>query len=188
MFRPNSGAVPSDHDCAVAEPLAGAGGGSTREYTVSSSQPFPQSGLDEFGAWLHMVRWEAELTTDLSSTQMALAMEGRLQQQVKIVFPTKEVRLSNEDKPFFTSELKKLDKYIKKEYRKKGKSQKYQKLKAAYDEKYQKAASHYLNGCIVDMMEEAPGKAYRAIKKLGARPGDCDSPLMWSRISAPNSR
>ena len=24
------------------------------------------------------------------------------------------------------------------------------------------------------MMTEAPGKAYRAMKKLGARPGDCD--------------
>ena len=36
--RPNSGAVPNDHDCAVAEPLAGSGGGSTREYTVRSSQ------------------------------------------------------------------------------------------------------------------------------------------------------
>ena len=28
--EPSSGAVPSDHDCAVAEQLAGAGGGSTR--------------------------------------------------------------------------------------------------------------------------------------------------------------
>ena len=35
-----------------------------REYTVRASQPFPQSGLAEFGAWLHRVRWDAELTDD----------------------------------------------------------------------------------------------------------------------------
>ena len=112
--NPSSGAVPSDHDCAVAEPLAGSSSGSTREYTVSSSQPFPQSGLAVFGTWLHTVRWEAELTADMSSTQMALAMEERLRGQVKKTFPVKTVRLSSDDKPFFSAELKKLDKYVKK--------------------------------------------------------------------------
>jgi hypothetical protein len=32
----------------------------------------------------------------------------------------------------------------------------------------------FLRGCVTEMMTEAPGKAYRAMKKLGARPGDCD--------------
>ena len=59
-----SGAVPSNHDMAVAEPLAGAGCTSTREYRVKTSQPFPQSGISEFGAWLHTVPWEDELTPD----------------------------------------------------------------------------------------------------------------------------
>ena len=168
-----SKAVPSDHDCAVAEPLAEAGGGSTREYSVRTSQPFPQSGIRQFGTWLHTVRWDAELTDDKSATEMALQMEERLRVKVKEIFPTKTVRLSNEDKPFFSAALKKLDKYVKKEYKQRGKSEKYIKLKSAYDVKYKKAAKHYLDGCIEDMMEEAPGKAYRALKKLGARPGDC---------------
>ena len=30
-----------------------------------------------------------------------------------------------------------------------------------------------MNGCVTDMMTEALGKAYKAIKKMGARPGDC---------------
>ena len=119
------------------------------------------------------MRWEAELTDDLSSTEMALKLEERLRDKVREVFPTKSVRLSSEDKPFFSRELKKLDRYVKKEYKQKGKSTKYIKLKTVYDQKYKKAAAHYLNGCVEDMMVEAPGKAYRALKKLGARPGDC---------------
>ena len=38
--------------------------------------------------------------------------------------------MSSDDKPFFSAELKKLDKYVKKEYKKKGKSEKYLKLKS----------------------------------------------------------
>ena len=110
---------------------------------------------------------------DRSSTNMVLRLEDRLREKVKVIFPTKSVRLSNEDKPFFSKELKILDKYVKKEYKLRGKSAKYIKLKTAYDKKYNKTAAHYLNGCVQDMMLEAPGKAYRAIKKLGARPGEC---------------
>ena len=115
------------------------------------------------------MRWDGELTDDLSSTQMVLRLEERLRDKVKSIFPIKSVRVSNEDKPFISAEMKKLDRYVKKEYKKKGKSAKNTKLKTAYDQKYSKAASFYLNGCVT----EAPGKAYRAIKKMGARPGDC---------------
>ena len=42
--------VPSDHDCAVAVPLAGAGTGArTREYTVKRNRPLPDSGIREMG-------------------------------------------------------------------------------------------------------------------------------------------
>ena len=166
--------VPSDHKTAVAEPLAGAGCAITREYTVRSSQPFPDSGLREFGAWMHSVRWEGELTCNLNPTQQAFKMEEIMRHKVESTFPIKTVRVSNQDKPFITAELKKLDKYVKKEYKLKGKTEKYDKLKIIYDQKFKKAASHFLSGCVEDMMQEAPGKAYRAMRKLGARPGDCD--------------
>ena len=81
---------------------------------------------------------------------------------MKDIIPVKSVRVSNEDNPFFSAELKKLDRYVKKEYRQKGKSTKYLRLKTADDSKYRKAAAFYLNGCVADMMVEAPGKAYRA--------------------------
>ena len=169
-----SGAVPSDHDMAVAEPLAGAGLTSTREYRLKTSQPFPQSGINEFGAWLSSVPWEHELSVDLSPTDMARKMEKMCNVKVKAIFPIKHVRICNDDKPFITAQIKKLDRYVKKEYKLKGKSEKYLKLKSVYDLQYKKASTDFLRGCVTDMMCEAPGKAYRAMKKLGARPGDCD--------------
>ena len=37
-----------------------------------------------------------------------------------------------------------------------------------------KAASKHLKKYVTDIMEEAPGKAYRALRKMGARPGNCN--------------
>ena len=104
--------VPSDHSTAVAEPLAGAGATAAREYTVRSSRPLPESGIQEFGAWLQGVQWYGHLTPDLTPTQQAETMERILNQQVDITFPTKSVRVSSQDLPYITGDIKKLDRYI----------------------------------------------------------------------------
>ena len=57
------------------------------------------------------------------------------------------------------------------------------KLKRVYDSEYRKASSEFLRGCVSEMMSEAPGKAYRAMKKLGARPGHCDLETGFSLTS-----
>ena len=54
-----------------------------------------------------------------------------------------------------------------------GKSEKYLKLKAVYDGKFKNAAAAFLQRLVRDMMELDPGRAYKALKKMGARPGDC---------------
>ena len=68
--------------------------------------------------------------------QMAIQLEHMLRTKVNVVFPTKSVRVSNQDKPYITAELKKFDKYVKKEYKSRGKSEKYVKLKLIYDTKF----------------------------------------------------
>ena len=170
---PNTG-VPSDHDMAVAEPLAGADCVSTREYTVRTSRPLPESGILGFGEWLQGVQWEGILTCDLSPTQQAESMERILLDRVEHQFPTKSVQVSNGDFAFIMAEIKKLDKYVKREYKLRGKTVKYFQLKAAYDQKFKKAAADHLQKFVRDMKEQAPGKAYRAMRRMGSRPGDCD--------------
>ena len=82
-----------------------------------------------------------------------------------------------------------------KKSRPKTKSEKYIKLKSAYDVKHKKAAKHYLDGCIEEMMEEAPGKAYRALKKSWERGQETvvkklasPSLHMWSKTCHHNNR
>ena len=107
------GGVPSDHDMAVAVPLAGAGAGSvTRAYTTRTSRPMPDSAVRKFGQWITAESWAA-LRNTTSASHQGLLLKHILQGQVDDKFPTKEVRMSNTDKPWVTQEIKKLDRWKK---------------------------------------------------------------------------
>ena len=176
--------VPSDHDCAVAVPLAGAGPEArTREYRVKKNRPLPESGIRDMGLWLSDIQWEAVMRPDFSPGEQDQVLRSALQHKVNEIFPEKTVRISNQDVAFITSDLKKLQRYIKREYKSRGKSQKYIQLKRAYDEKFKKAAQDQLNKHVEDMMSEHPGKAYSALKRMGARPGDCENQGVFNVIS-----
>ena len=91
--------VPSDHDMAVAVPLAGAGVGAvTREYSTRTSRPMPDSAVRQFGQWITTESWSALRSTD-SPSQQGLILQDMLQEQVNNKFPTKQVIVSNTDKP-----------------------------------------------------------------------------------------
>ena len=65
--------------------------------------------------------------------------------------------------------MKKLDRAVKREYRKRQKSEKYKRLKDKYDRKYKKAAADYLDKTVRTLKEDDPGKAYRCLKKMAWR-------------------
>ena len=106
-------------------------------------------------------------------TEQVIQFESIMKHKLDIIFPTKSVRINpNVDLPFISADLKKLDRLIKREYRKHSKSIKYQRLKNSYDKKFKIAASKYLEMSVRTLMEDDPGTAYRCLKRLAAQPGD----------------
>ena len=80
-----------------------------------------------------------------------------------VIFPQKTVKLTvNVDKPFITSELKSLDRQIKRVYRKQNKSAKYWRLKKLFTNKYDKATTAYLEKNVRSVKEDDPGTVYRS--------------------------
>ena len=59
-------------------------------------------------------------------------------------------------------------------------------MKRAYNVKFKKAAQDQLNKHVEDMINEHPGKAYSALKKMGAKPGDCENQGIFNVISHQN--
>ena len=59
------------------------------------------------------------------------------------------------------------------EWQKRGKTAKYNKLANEFETKYTKAAEKYINKKVEALKQTEPGKAFRILKTMGAKPGDC---------------
>ena len=165
--------VPIDHSSPVATPLATDTLQQVREYVERVTRPLPESGMLEFGEWMCKEDWTEILLDNQDPTEPVLAFERIINQKLEVIFPTKTVRINpNVDLPFITADLKKLDRLIKREYRKHLKSIKYLRLKENYDKKFKIAAANYLDKSVRSLMEDDPGTAYRCLKRLAAQPGD----------------
>ena len=86
--------------------------------------------------------------------------------------PLKQCKLGPYDKPFITTELKKIARQRSREYQKRGKSQKYIELKNIFEAKYEKEATKYLEKTMKELREAKSGQAFSTLKRLGAPPGD----------------
>ena len=167
--------VASDHSTVVATPLTQDSVGRSRDYVTRTYRPLPQSGISEFGQWICTEDWR-NIADMENTTQQVQEFENIVNKKLELIFPKKSVKINPTlDKPFYTADLKKLDRQVKREYRKHFKSEKYLRLKRCYDRKYRKAAEDYLNKNVRSLKEDDPGKAYQSLKKLGAQPGDCSS-------------
>ena len=165
--------VASDHSTPIATPLALDSVHQSREYVTKTYRPLPESGIREFGQWICSEGW-GDIIDNTTPTEQVLAFEQLINSKMNDILPTKTVEINPYvDKPYITAELKKLDRQIKKEYRKRSKSVKYLRLKKSYDEKMKQAADAYLEKNVRSLKEDDPGKAYRSLKKMAAQPGDC---------------
>ena len=123
---------------------------------------------------------------NFNTDQQDNILKNALEHKLNEVFPQKKCKVSNQDFSFITSDLKKLQKYIIREYKLRGKTSKYAQMKRAYDTKFAKAAKDQLNTFVEDMMYEHPGRAYRAMEKMGNRPGDCENDGIFNVTSHQN--
>ena len=170
--NPQTG-CPSDHLVPLAVPVKSDNEIIGREYKTKQYRPLPESRIIEFGKWITHEDWES-LNSCASTTEQVGCLQNLLEEKIEQIFPTKTVRFSPSDKPWITNELKKLARKRKKEYRKWGKSDKYLRLQSDFDLKFERAMSDYMAKNITDIKSSNPSKAYTMLKRLGARPGDCD--------------
>ena len=75
-------------------------------------------------------------------------------------------------KKWIDSDLKRLDRLKKREYTKKGKTERYKALGKDFELKFKKAADNYLEKNVRSLKEADPGKAYSTLKMMEAQPGD----------------
>ena len=163
--------VDSDHKGVEAVPrtnLAPKGGQLRKEVRV---QPFPESGLAKFGLTLLKEDWGILIGT-VDSSDMVDKFETWSESMVHQQFPTKTVLVSEQDLPYFTEELRHLKRRRQRAYRKGKQSEQYKKCKIAFENKIVFEATKYRKKVMAEVTEGKRSSGYRAIRKLGDRPGE----------------
>ena len=161
----------SDHAYAVATPLAVSTSKVTREYTIRTVRPTPETARRGFGLWLLSESWEsvyAATTPTLKVHQMRVILNEKVNQY----FPVKTFKTSSQDLPYITAELKKLDRHKRREYAKHGASNKFKNMKVVFDEKLKAEARRYIVKNVTEAKTTNPAKANMILKKLATAPGD----------------
>ena len=149
-------------------------GGQVREKILV--RRFPESKIVDFGFKLVDQDW-ADLKDSMDSTEL---VDTFVKISVKLVedsFPQKEILVGPEDKPYFTEELRQLKKRRQRAYRRYGKrSNKYIQLEERFSDRLKHEAFKYQQKIVSDVREGKRSSAYKAIRKLGNRPGE-----QWKR-------
>ena len=107
---------PSDHKMILLKPLAKFNNKIKRKQRVVNICPLPESKLLQFENWLKDQQWEQLLTFE-TSHEKAEFLQNVLIKKINALLPVKTVRFCNEDQPFFTPELKILDRRRKNEFK-----------------------------------------------------------------------
>ena len=165
-------AKPSDHSVPVCVPHTDRHCPPTRHYRTVRYRPLPESSVRKFGEWIVKERW-GEVEEDLPPALQVQKFENIIMEKLNTYCPEKTVRISSQDKPWVTADLKSLHRLKSREYSKRGKTQKYKNLAQEFKVKYKAAAAKYLKRSLDELMECKPGQAYSVLKRMGARPGDC---------------
>ena len=161
----------SDHNGVEAQPrsnLVPEGSSLRQEITV---QPFPESGLVKFGSQLAEEDWSILMGLE-STTEIVEAFETHSKTMVDNIFPSKTVLVGPQDLPYFSEELRSLKRRRQRAYRKGKKSINYKNAKDQFEAKKLNEAIKYRNKIVQEVQEGRRGSGYRAIRRLGDRPGE----------------
>ena len=171
--NPDNG-EPSDHWVPVCYPHTDRHRPPLRRFKTVTYRPLPEENIQQFGKWITAENFEqVNCKLSLSPTHHANQLQQLLIGKLDELCPVKTMRISPQDKPFINAELKTIDRRKQREYKKKGKSAKYDKLAAEFAAKYKAAATRYIRSKVDDLKETQPGKAFGILKTMGAQPGDC---------------
>ena len=137
---PNEG-KPSDHSVPVCVPHTDSSKPPVRRYKLVTYRPLPESSVKNFGAWI-TTEHSTFVQDELPSSDHAAALGKLLLDKLNEFCPTETLKISPRDKAWVNSELKSMDRRKQREYQKKGKSEKYDKLAKQFETKYKTAAQN----------------------------------------------
>ena len=177
-----SAGVPSDHSVPVCYPHTDRYSRPARRYKTVTHRPLPDAAINKFGQWITAETWEL-ISDKITATEQAQQLQDFLLSKLNEYCPLETFKRGSQDKAWINKELKKLKRRKMREWQKRGKTLKYEKLSEEFERKYKTAAQKYMRTKIDALKETKPGKAFGILKSMGAQPGVCDEDTTFTLSS-----
>ena len=161
----DNGETQSDHLTVWAEPISAINNKPARITRKVKVRRLPQSGKDQLRRWISQQTWDEVLSAE-SAHEQAMILQTMLMQKVDEYLPEKMVSVSSDDQPWFTPELKELDKKRKTEYRRHRKSARWRALNKSFKTKVAISKEKFYKRRVEDFKEGNPGQWYSLLKRL----------------------
>ena len=145
----NKSGKPSDHLVVLFEPYTASLEIPPRSYRTVKTRPINFEGLKKFSIWVENCNW-IDFYKCKGVDKKAELLQNILVQKYEDCFPIKVLKISCEDKPWITSDLKALDRKRKREFSKHYKSDYWKKLNQEFLDKCKSAKQKYYDNIVSD--------------------------------------
>ena len=150
------------------EPLASEMQMPPRVYTSVTTRPLIHSGFERFSNWIENERF-SEIYNCTDVNQMADRFQRQILEKYHECFPTKTVKLSSEDKPWITKNVKELHRKMRREFYKNKRSEKWSKLKEEFSTLCRKEKENYYKKIVADLKISNPSQWYSKVKRMAGK-------------------
>ena len=162
---PDTNGKPSDHLIVVMRPVNNLNNKPGRSFREVKVRPLTQSGLAKFQTWIQDQDW-TEILKEESVDIKAERLHNMVINKLDEVCPEKNRKISSDDEPWFTENLKRLERKKKRLFRKNRSSKKYKKIKKVYEEKVKEAKKNFKKKTIDDVLAAGSGQWYSKLQRI----------------------
>ena len=155
---------PSDHLGVLVQPTDN-WSAPNKKIKVIRYRTFPESGMREFGQLLMKEEWKS-LEEEMTPTEMVDNFEKVSGDMIEKNFPMREMKVTQEDKPWINAKLKELKRKRQRIYRKHGRSQKYLQVKETFDMEKKKAIKVYKEKIEEEVRDGKRSNCYKTLRRL----------------------
>ena len=172
----------SDHMMVYMEPISSIDNKSCRKQRYVKFRRFTSQNLNLFEKSLHNIDWSTFYLSE-SAHEKAEILQSTLMSVLDQCIPEVKMTFSSDDKEFFTSELKSLDRKRKRVYSRHGRSEKWQHINNKFKQKLSLTKKSFYKNMIKDLKISNPRKWYSKLKRMMCYDDKVNSNIQVSDIS-----
>ena len=159
---------PSDHLIVLMRPISASLPVPPRVYKTVQTQPITESGLQLFRTWIEEQRW-LDVYSCSDVHEKAAKFQTLVMDSFKKCFPVKTFKICEDDQPWISKSLKKLDRHRKREFFKHKKSTKWEYLNKKFQEKCEEEKRKYYSNIVTDLKESNISQWYSKVKRMAGQ-------------------